>query len=95
MGGDTAWDTLIGWFYSSCVRGAICNSPWTRIEAVPVTSDDVLSATRRSCTFENSPRGPAPIGLAIRYNRNVGRAASALFLLRRYGHRAGIHVANR
>jgi hypothetical protein len=19
MGGDTAWDTLIGWFYSSCV----------------------------------------------------------------------------
>ena len=53
MGGDTAWDTLIGWFYSSCVRGAICNSPWTRIEAVPVTSDDVLSATRRSGTFEN------------------------------------------
>jgi hypothetical protein len=45
MGGDTAWDTLIGWFYSSCVRGAICNSPWTRIEAVPVTRDDVLSAT--------------------------------------------------
>jgi hypothetical protein len=28
MGGDTAWDTVIGWFYSSCVRGAICNSPY-------------------------------------------------------------------
>ena len=48
----------------------------------------MLSATRRSGMFENSPRRRKPYGLPIRYNRDTGRPPQSL-LLRRYGHRAG------